>query len=526
MCRATAPRARRLAWQPINLVKRYGERAAYVIPPQSTGRSDDDAEPSPMNTCLTASTRLAQPARSRPLSLSVGLRPEDVRRSSYRPPLAGAVVPTAVPDAAPRHVGRVPLNVVSLRFLDPDLERRYQREAGAESLAGFQIITAAAAMGWLFATLVVPSGTPIAIAVALPVCSAMALLNFAVFLFSDRADTLDRQHMVASFLTAVNGLVILLFASSGGVLPGYGVSALMLLFTFGFVSRTSFVFAAWRSGAVGVGFVAAAVSYSGPGSLLVDTFVFGAAVIGSLVALRLLEQSRRRVFYQDGIITEQADALRVEKEKSDGLLLNVLPAPISARLLTGERTIADEYPSVTVLFADIVGFTPLAARLRPAEVIELLSGLFARFDELVAERGIEKIKTMGDSYMAAGGLPGPLADHAAQVVDLGLAMIDVATRATHRAADVRLRVGVHSGPVVGGVIGDRKFAFDIWGDTVNIASRLESQGVPNRVHVSAATWQLVKGRFVGVPRGRIDLRGSGAMETYTIDRLSSATLAS
>jgi adenylate cyclase len=346
----------------------------------------------------------------------------------------------------------------------------------------------------------------------------MALLNFVAFLASERAVTIDRQHTIASVLTAMNGLVILLLASVGGVLPGYGVSAIMLLFAFGFVSRTGFLFAAWRSAAVIAGFVASVVLYRGPGSLLVDAFIFGAAVIGSLVGLRLLEQARRRVFFQDLVITEQADALRIEKDKSEALLGNVLPAPIVTRLLKGERTIADEYSSVTVLFADIVGFTPLAARLRPTEVIDLLGGLFARFDALAAERGVEKIKTMGDSYIAAGGLPAPLDEHPARVVDLGLAMIDVAGQETRWAGGIRLRVGVHSGPIVGGVIGARKFAFDIWGDTVNIASRLESQGVPNRIHVSEATWRLVEGRFRGRPRGRIDLRGHGVMPTYTIDR--------
>ena len=410
------------------------------------------------------------------------------------------------------------LQPISMRFIDGDVEARYQRQAGAESLAGFRIITATAAVVWLFATLVVPAGTPIGVDVTMPVCSAMGLLNLAAFLLSERVHTLDRQHTVASVLTAVNGLVILLLASLGGVLPGYGISAIMLLFAFGFVSRTGFVFAAWRSAAVIAGFVAAVLLYRGPGSLLVDSFIFGAAVIGSLVGLRLLEQSRRRVFFQDLVITEQADALRIEKDKSDALLGNVLPAPIAARLLGGERTIADEYSSVTVLFADIVGFTPLAARLRPADVIDLLGSLFARFDTLAAERGIEKIKTMGDSYIAAGGLPVPLDQHAARVVDLGLAMIDVAAQQTRWAGGMRLRVGVHSGPVVGGVIGERKFAFDIWGDTVNIASRLESQGVPNRVHVSEATWRLVQDRFMGTARGEIDLRGHGVMPTYTVDR--------
>jgi class 3 adenylate cyclase len=317
-------------------------------------------------------------------------------------------------------------------------------------------------------------------------------------------------------LTSVNGLVILWLAFTGGVLPGYGIGAIMLLLVFGFVARTGFIFAAWRSVVLIAGFAAAAVLYSGPGNLLVDAFIFVTAVIATLLALRLLEQSRRRVFYQDIVITRQADALRLEKERADALLLNVLPRSISSRLLAGELTIADEYPAVTVLFADIVGFTPLTVRLPPDELVEVLGRLFARFDELVAARGLEKIKTIGDAYMAAGGLPEPLDDHAARVVDLGLAMIDVAAQEADRLAGLQLRVGVNSGPVIGGVIGHFKFAFDIWGETVNVASRLESHGIPGRVHVSAETWRSVRGQFDAEPRGPIDLRGYGPIETYVI----------
>jgi class 3 adenylate cyclase len=407
------------------------------------------------------------------------------------------------------------LQAASLRFIDRSLERDYQRHGGAESLSGFRITTAAAAVMWLFAAIVIPIGTPIPVDRAFPVCSALAVLNWAAFVLSSRADTLDRQHSVISFLTSVNGLVILWLASTGGVLPGYGISALMLLFAFGFVSRTGFIFAAWRSAVIVGGFIVAALTYPVRASLLVDAFIFGAAVIGTLMALRLLEQSRRRVFYQDIVITRQADALRLEKGRSDALLRNVLPASISSRLLAGERTIADGYPDVTVLFADIVGFTPLAARLSADEVVGLLGRLFARFDELVAARGLEKIKTIGDAYMVAGGLPEPLDDHAARVVDLGLAMLDVAARESD-LADLRLRVGVHTGPVIGGVIGSRKFQFDIWGETVNIASRLESHGVRGRVHVSAETWRHVEGLFDAERRGPIHLRGHGPMETYTI----------
>jgi class 3 adenylate cyclase len=406
---------------------------------------------------------------------------------------------------------------MTLRFLDEGLERAYQRRGGAESQTAFRLTVAAAAWLWLVAAVVTPAGTPIPLDRVVPLCAGMALLNWSALLFAADADTLDRQHLIISVLTSLNGLAILWLASTGGVLPGYGISAIMLLLVFGFVTRTGFVFAAGRSTVIVAGFLIVATTYRGNGSLEVDGFIFGAAVIATLMALRRLEQSRRRVFYQDLIITRQAEALQVEKDRADGLLRNVLPESISDRLLAGERTIADGYPDVTVLFADIVGFTSLAARLPADEVVRLLDRLFARFDELVAERGLEKIKTIGDAYMAAGGLTESLENHAVRVVDLGLAMIDAARHVGNAMADLQLRIGVHSGPVIGGVIGQDKFAFDIWGETVNIASRLESQGIANTVQVSAKTWRSVESAFGAEPRGPIRVRGYGLMDAYLID---------
>ena len=419
--------------------------------------------------------------------------------------------PATVPD------DRAAQHPLSLRFLAPRLEQSYQLHAGRESHGGLRVITGASALLWLAAAFLVPIDMGISRDVATPIAMAMAAISALFFLGAGHAHTLDQQHGAATVLTTVNGLVILWLAAAGGVLPGYGVSAVLLLFAYGFVSRTRFIFAALRSLAIGVGFVVAAVTYPGRGSLLIDAFILGAAIFGTLLALRLLEQSRRRVFVQDLVIAEQSEALAQEKEQSDRLLLNILPARISSRLRAGEHTIADKYPEVSVLFADIVGFTPMVARLSPAEVIELLSGLFASFDELVGERGLEKIKTIGDAYMVAAGLPEPMPDHAERAVDLGLAMVEAAARLTPAShGGGCLRVGVHSGPVVAGVIGSRKFAFDVWGDTVNVASRLEAQGLPNRVHISRATWLLVRDRFAAEPRGPLRLKGLGAIQTYAV----------
>jgi class 3 adenylate cyclase len=404
---------------------------------------------------------------------------------------------------------------LSLRFVDPDLERDYQRVAAAEGRNGLRATLGASVVIWLLAALVLPVATELSAVVAIWVPLAMAALSALTLLASRWAVTLDRQHLLISLLTGANGLVIMALALAAGLMRGYAVGAIMLLFTFGFLARTRFVFASLRTAVIVAGFVVIVATYPDPSDLILDSFILIGGAVGSLLALHLLERARRRVFFQRLVIDDQATSLAAEMAKSEGLLLNVLPASVSARLRDGEVTIADTYGSVSVLFADIVGFTPLASQLQAGEVVTMLNRLFSRFDDLVDERGLEKIKTIGDAYMAAGGLPEPMADHAVRVVDLGLAMLD-AVRQVDWSHRLDLRIGVHSGPAVGGVIGHRKFAFDLWGDTVNIASRLESHGVNGRVQVSADTARLIGDRFATEPRGSIELRGHGTMQTYLV----------
>lgn len=407
------------------------------------------------------------------------------------------------------------MHPVSLRFLDDGLEERFQGEAGAEGRTRFRLNAVTSCVLWLAAGML-PLVTELPADVIVPFTLGMAAISLVVALLGRWATTLDRQHaLAAAVLTVGNGLVILVIVTEAGILPGYGVAAITLLFVWGFVLRARFVFAAARTLAIGVFFGVAAAMYSGP-SLVLDGFILAGASIGSLVAHRILERTRRHLYHRNLVVAEQSAAIEAERQKSDRLLLNVMPASISARLRENAATIADEYPSVSILFADIVGFTGLAARLSPSAVVELLGNLYTTFDDLAEERDLEKIKTVGDTYMAAGGLPDPTADHAARVVDLGLAMIAAARQPWDGLPAVRLRVGVHSGAAVGGVIGSRKFAFDVWGDTVNIASRLESQGRPDRVQVSDATWALVRERFDFDAPGTIVLKGRGPMTTYLV----------
>ena len=409
------------------------------------------------------------------------------------------------------------LDRFSLRFLDHELEQRFQCDEGEGAQGWFGLTAGASALLWAVAALILPIGTDVPADLAYTVGFLMSAAAIVCVVISRWARTLNRQHGLIGLLTAANGIVIISLAAVTGVLHGYAVAAIMLLFSYGFIARTRFVFAFLRTAAIAVAFAIVVVRNEGQ-SLILDTFIFVAVSIGTLLALRRLERDRRQVYYQALVIKQQADDLQSYADETDRLLLNVLPASVSVRLRAGEFPIADEYASVSVLFADMVGFTPLAAKLPPREVITLLSDLFTEFDLLVAERGLEKIKTIGDAYMVAGGLPEPLEGHADKVVDLGLAMLLVAERFTADLTDVALRVGIHSGPAAGGVIGTRKFAYDVWGDTVNVASRLEESGIPGRVHISETTrMMMVTDGFHFESCGPKTMQGIGTINTYFVN---------
>ena len=207
--------------------------------------------------------------------------------------------------------------------------------------------------------------------------------------------------------------------------------------------------------------------------------------------------------------------LAAERERSERLLLNVLPAPIAERLKRESGIIADRCPEVSVLFADLAGFTPTAERLPPEEVVSLLDGIFSEFDRLVATYGLEKIKTIGDGYMAAGGIPVFVEDHAERIADLALAMQhSVGTRSS--GSTLGLRIGVDTGPVVAGVIGRSRFGYDLWGDTVNTASRMESHALPGTIQVTGRTRDLLADRFELERRDEVDVKGKGPMTTYLL----------
>ncbi|MFT7594654.1 MAG: class 3 adenylate cyclase, partial [Paracoccaceae bacterium] len=225
----------------------------------------------------------------------------------------------------------------------------------------------------------------------------------------------------------------------------------------------------------------------------------------------LLDVINRRAYQLERLLED-------EKRRSEALLLNILPAEIATRLKAREEPLADSHESVSVLFADLAGFTDISRKMSASELVTLLNDLFSRFDKLAAEHGAEKIKTIGDAYMVATGLHGSVADHAEKIADLALGMQQAFGEFRRdNNVDLRLRIGVHSGAVIAGVIGKQKFSYDLWGNTVNVASRMESEGLPDQIQISAETQKLLSQRYKTSSRGEIQIKGHRPRATYLLE---------
>jgi class 3 adenylate cyclase len=216
-------------------------------------------------------------------------------------------------------------------------------------------------------------------------------------------------------------------------------------------------------------------------------------------------------------IREKTEVIEQKNRENERLLLNILPMPIAERLRSGETRIADNYAEVTVLFADLVGFTSLSERKSPQQMVDMLNDLFTRFDSSAERNGVEKIKTIGDAYMAVAGLPTPYKDHARRIVMLAVDILKhIRDFREETGADLSLRIGVNSGPVVAGVIGSTKFIYDLWGDTVNVASRMESHGIPGTIQVTRKVYEQLSREFEFEERGSIEVKGKGVLETWLL----------
>jgi adenylate cyclase len=309
------------------------------------------------------------------------------------------------------------------------------------------------------------------------------------------------------------------FLDAGGV-GLWGILAPLGALVFSDVRSAARWFVAWLivflgSGAAGeiLGGVSPTVPAWFTSTMLALNVVVGGTIVFTLLAVFA---AQRR---------EALAALREEQERAESLLLNILPRSIAEQLKAGTQPIADQFSAASILFADVVDFTPLAERLPPVEVVGVLDHLFTHFDVLAERYELEKIKTIGDCYMVAAGVPTPRPDHAR-----ALALMALDMQEAMRSVDdvdhlgLELRIGINSGPVVAGVIGRKRFLYDLWGDAVNTASRMESHGTSGRIQITRATMELLDDEFVCQPRGTISVKGKGELEAwYLVGRRASAT---
>jgi adenylate cyclase len=412
---------------------------------------------------------------------------------------------------------------LTLAFLDPALERDFQAELAASNGPQLRVGLVTGIALWLVGAVLIPATLAVDVVPVVGLCLVMAALNLAGLVALRWETTLDRQQAAGLALNATSAVAVLALSEAVGVSETLAAPAILLIAIFAFVVlRLRFVFALVAAATYLVGFAVIISIHREPVAVL-QVFLVAAGVIVGLGATLRLERGARDVYAQRRIIERQAADLAQARATSDRLLLNVLPARIAERLAAGETTIADWFDDATVLFADLVEFTRLAARLEPVATRDLLDRLFTAFDALTERHGLEKIKTMGDAYMAVGGVPEPSADHPGRAVALGLDLLDLVARiGTELALPLDLRIGIHTGPVIAGVVGTQRFSYDLWGDTVNVASRLQSLGIPGTLQLSEATWRRVRDGVRATPREPIELKGVGRMATFLVARRDAA----
>lgn len=329
-----------------------------------------------------------------------------------------------------------------------------------------------------------------------------------------------RMQLILSLLAFATGLgIILMIAISHNDEAGHATyyAGLMLVSMWAYTFlRLRFVNASIVNWLMVAGYEIVVVFWQhlvatprGTVAFISNNFFFITTNIIGMFAGYFLELYHRRDFLQRRII-------EIEQDKTQALLLNILPKEIAAILKTQRRVIADRFDNVSILFADVMDFTPMSGRMKPEELVNLLNEVFSDFDMLVEKYRLEKIKTIGDCYMVAAGIPTPRPDHAHAIVRLALEMHAYVSERKFQGRTLCFRVGINSGPVVAGVIGHKKFAYDLWGDTVNVASRMESHGKGGKIQISCRTYELIKDDFVCESGGTITVKGKGPTDVWYV----------
>ena len=414
----------------------------------------------------------------------------------------------------------IPMHRLSLRFKDTGLETNYveeqERKAARPRRMGALIAGVCVAVVWTLALLRIQRIYLDLDLDRISVLSIAFLVSATLFYVFEGSRHFLRYRLVLSltFFLLLSAILI------GGIslLPPASLAisglAWVIVHTFSIYGAFRLRFPAataggWFTAAMYLGFLLVTDSLASYDLMRHSFWLVAANVFGMFMGYQL-DLFARREF-------AAMQALAAERERSERLLLNILPASIAARLKSSDAAIADHSDEVTVLFADIVGFTPLSARKTPQALVQLLDRIFTEFDALAELHGLEKIKTIGDAYMAVSGLPERRADHAQAAARMAQGMLQAVARiAAETGEALALRVGLNSGPAVAGVIGRKKFIYDLWGDTVNTASRMESHGVPGAVHCSAETAALLRPDFRLDARGAIQVEGKGEMHTFLL----------
>jgi guanylate cyclase len=376
-------------------------------------------------------------------------------------------------------------------------------------LLGIATMVALAAFFWSFVYAWFGEYVPAAIPFSYALVSSLSIVLFIL--------TRRYQLFRSSQLLLILVLPFLLMISLGGFINSSAVILWSLLSPLGALlfatPQQAIIWFGAYLGLVAVsGFLQPLVRVDGnlPDLVVLFLFVMNIASV-STIAFILLNYFVRQEH-------KSMQLLKIEQDLSERLLLNVLPKEIAGRLKKDEGLIAQQHDAVSILFADVVGFTNLSERLTPRETVELLNEVFSFFDSLVEQYGLEKIRVIGDSYMVVAGAPRERADHAQALARLALEMQRY--QCNSKATDgngLRFRIGINSGPVVAGVIGQSKFHYDVWSDAVNIAARMESHGEPGMIQISRPTYELIKSEFICRPRGRIEVKGKGELETWFLD---------
>jgi class 3 adenylate cyclase len=414
------------------------------------------------------------------------------------------------------------LDYVTLRFLDdPDAERAFLDDYFRKSIkqmrvaivTGTMIIASFGFLDMWITPAVQTSLWFIRYAIMCPFFLAVLLFSFS----AHARRFMQLGISLGMFICGLGVIAMIIISPVPGSYLYYGGLLVVLMFPPSI--RVRFIYSAVISAAIIAAYEIAAFRFTDITLplLIFNNFFFIAAASIGLITSYMLELFARKNFIQQ-------IQLEKERDRSERLLLNILPVSIAERLKQRQETIADGFAEVTVLFADIAGFTRLAATRSPREVVDLLNDIFSEFDHLAEKHGVEKIKTIGDAYMAAAGLPKHTPDHAEAIVELALDMQDaVARRGVIGEGPISLRIGINTGPVVAGVIGMKKFIYDVWGDTVNTASRMESHGVAGGIHLTEETYRRLKHAYRMEERGNLKIKGKGEMRTYLLTgRIASA----